>query len=132
MASIFTRIINGELPCYRIAEDDLFLAFLDIEPLRRGHVLIVPKQEIDKVYDAPDEYLQQWLLFAQPIARAIERSFDCRRCGISFIGLEVPHAHMHLVPINTADDLNFTRKPVKPSEDELKADQARLLAGMNV
>ena len=131
MASIFTRIINGEIPCYKIAENELFLAFLDIEPLRPGHVLVVPKIEVDKVFDAPDEYLQQWLVFARPVARAIEQAFDCKRCGLSFIGLEVPHAHMHLVPMNTADDLNFTRKPSKPSAEELKSDQERILACMN-
>lgn len=128
MPSIFTRIIEGEIPCYRIAENELFLAFLDIEPLREGHVLVVPKKEVDKVFDAPDEYLEQWLLFARPIARAIEQAFDCKRCGLSFIGLEVPHAHMHLVPISSADDLNFTRKPMKPSEEQLKASQDRILA----
>ena len=131
MSSIFTRIINGEIPCFRIAENELFLAFLDIEPLREGHVLVVPKIEVNKVFDAPDEYLQQWFLFARPVARAIEQAFDCKRCGVSFIGLEVPHAHMHLVPINTADDLNFTRKPLRPSEEALKASQAKILAHLN-
>lgn len=128
MASVFTKIINGEIPCYKIAENELFLAFLDIEPLREGHVLVVPKKEVDKVYDADDVYLQGWLLFARPIAKAIEAAFDCKRCGISFIGLEVPHAHMHLVPMNTANDLNFTNKPLRPSAEALKVVQERLLA----
>jgi len=127
MSSIFTKIINGEIPCFKIAEDDLFLAFLDIEPLRKGHVLVVPKKEVDKVYDAEDIYLQNWFLFAQPIARAIEKSINCKRVGISFIGLEVAHAHMHLVPINTANDLNFTQKPEKPSMEELKQIQSLIL-----
>lgn len=127
MASIFSKIIRGEIPCYKVAEDELFLAFLDIEPLRRGHVLIVPKVEIDKVYDAPDNYLQHWLLFAKPIAKAIEQTFDCKRVGISFIGLEVPHAHMHLVPISSANDLNFTQKPEKPSTEDLKQVQALIV-----
>jgi histidine triad (HIT) family protein len=127
MASIFSKIISGELPAYKIAENDLFLAFLDIEPLRKGHVLVVPKKEVDKVYDAEDAYLSNWLLFAKPIAKAIEQAFDCKRCGISFIGLEVPHAHMHLVPIETANDLNFTRPKLTLSETELKESQERIL-----
>lgn len=131
MSSIFTKIINGEIPCFKIAEDDLFLAFLDIEPLRKGHVLVVPKKEVDKVYDAEDIYLQNWFLFAQPIARAIEKSIDCKRVGISFIGLEVPHAHMHLVPIHTANDLNFTQKPEKPSMEELKQIQSLILNNLS-
>lgn len=128
MSSIFTKIINGEIPCFKIAENDLFLAFLDIEPLRPGHVLVVPKKEVDKVYDAEDIYLQQWFLFARPIAKALERVVPCERIGISFIGLEVPHAHMHLVPISTANDLNFTQKPAKPAMDELAAMQQRILS----
>jgi histidine triad (HIT) family protein len=131
MSSIFTKIINGEIPCYKIAENDLFLAFLDIEPLREGHVLVVPKQEVDKVYDASDEYLQNWFLFARPIARAIEKAIPCKRVGISFIGLEVPHAHMHLVPINTANDLNFTQKPGKPEPAALKNIQEKIIAHMH-
>jgi histidine triad (HIT) family protein len=127
MANVFTLIVNGELPSYKIAENELFYAFLDIEPLRKGHVLIVPKKEVDKVYDAADEYLMGWLLFAQPIARAIEKAFGCKRCGISFIGLEVPYAHMHVVPIDSADDINFTRTTTRLSEDELKECQARIL-----
>jgi len=128
MASVFSKIISGELPAYKIAEDELFIAFLDIEPLRKGHVLVVPKKEVDKVYDAEDDYLRNWLLFARPIAKAIEQAFDCKRCGISFIGLEVPHAHMHLVPIETANDLNFTRPKLTISETELKESQERILS----
>lgn len=130
MSSVFSKIINGDIPCYKIAEDELFIAFLDIEPLRRGHVLIVPKVEVDKVYEAPDIYLQQWFLFAKPIACAIEKAIECKRVGISFIGLEVPHAHMHLVPINTANDLNFTQKPEKPSAEELKEVQALIISNL--
>ncbi|MDI9319825.1 MAG: HIT domain-containing protein [Phycisphaerales bacterium] len=130
MSSIFTKIINGEIPCFKIAENALFLAFLDIEPLRMGHVLVVPKKEVDKMYEAEDIYLQNWLLFAQPIARAIEKSISCKRVGISFIGLEVPHAHMHLVPINSANDLNFNQKPEKPSMEELKNIQSLILSNL--
>ena len=126
--SIFTKIISGEIPSYKIAEDDKFFAFLDIFPLRKGHVLVVPKKEIDKIFDLPAETLSQMLVFAQPIAKAIEKAFDCNRCGITVIGLEVPHAHMHLLPINTSNDLNFTQPKIKLSEEELKGVQRDILA----
>ena len=127
MASIFTKIIQGEIPCYKIAEDENFIAFLDITPIARGHVLVVPKQECDKIFDVNIEILSKWLVFAQPIAKAIEKTFPCKRCGISVIGLEVPHAHMHLVPINSADDLNFTRKKLTLTTDEMKEIQSTIL-----
>jgi histidine triad (HIT) family protein len=111
--TIFSKIINGEIPSYKIAESEKFIAFLDIEPLVTGHVLVVPKIEVDKIFDVPDDYLAAMLVFAKPIAQAIEKAFDCNRCGISVIGLEVPHAHMHLVPISSANDLNFTRPKAK-------------------
>lgn len=130
MAGIFSKIIAGEIPSYKIAENDNFYAFLDIFPLVKGHVLVVPKKEVDKVFDVDDSLLAEWLVFAKPIAKAIEKSFDCNRCGISVIGLEVPHAHMHLVPINTADDLNFTRPKLKLSEEEMKEVQAQILANL--
>ncbi len=128
--TIFSRIIAGEIPSYRIAENERFFAFLDIFPLREGHVLVVPKTETDKLFDLPDAYLGEMLLFARPIARAIEKAFDCNRCGISVLGLEVPHAHLHLVPINSSDDLNFTRPKPKASDDLLKKVQERILAAM--
>ena len=118
--TIFSKIINGEIPSYKIAEDENFYAFLDIFPLVKGHVLVVPKMEVDKVFDLPESYLSAMMVFAKPIAKAIEKSFDCNRCGISVIGLEVPHAHMHLLPINNADDLNFTREKLKLSKDEME------------
>lgn len=130
MAGIFSKIIAGEIPSYKIAEDDRFYAFLDIFPLVKGHVLVVPKKETDKIFDVEDSLLAEWLVFAKPIAKAIEKSFDCNRCGISVIGLEVPHAHMHLVPINTADDLNFTRPKLKLTEAELREVQQTILAGL--
>lgn len=130
MSSIFSKIIAGEIPAYRIAENDLFLAFLDVFPLVEGHVLVIPKQEVDKLFDASDELLREWLIFAKPIARAIEKSFDCRRCGISVIGLEVPHAHMHLVPINSADDLNFTRPKMKVEGSRMKEIQESIIANL--
>ena len=126
--TIFSKIIAGEIPSYKIAENDMFFAFLDVYPLAEGHTLVVPKIEIDKFFDVPDEYLREMLIFAKPIAKAIEAAFNCERCGISVIGLEVPHAHMHLVPINYADDLNFTRSKMKLSLEELKAAEQKILA----
>ena len=128
--SIFTKIINGEIASYKIAENDTFFAFLDIAPMAHGHVLVIPKMEVDKLFDLPADVLSKMLVFAQPIARAIERSFDCKRCGISVVGLEVPHAHMHLIPINSADDLNFTRKKLSVSESELQDAQRKILSGL--
>ena len=128
--TLFSKIIAGDIPSYKIAEDDRFFAFLDIFPLREGHVLVVPKTETDKFFDLSDADLSELLRFAKPIARAIEQSFPCNRCGISVIGLEVPHAHLHLVPIDSADDLNFTRPKLKMSPEELKVVQAKLLAAL--
>lgn len=129
--SIFSKIIAGEIPSYKIAENELFFAFLDIFPLVEGHVLVVPKVEVDKLLDVPDDYLQQLLLFARPIARAIEASFPCNRVGLAVIGLEVPHAHLHLVPISSADDLNFTRPKLKLTEQQLLSAQQAILSNLN-
>jgi histidine triad (HIT) family protein len=126
MSSIFSKIIQREIPAYIVAESDQFLAFLDVFPIREGHVLVVPKCEVDKWYDLPETFLQELLIFSQPIARAIETSFPCNRCGISIIGLEVPHAHLHLVPIDTADDLNFTRPKLKCNPEELAEVHSKL------
>ncbi|HJU46159.1 MAG TPA: HIT family protein, partial [Chitinophagaceae bacterium] len=100
---------------------------LDIAPLVEGHVLVIPKIEVDKLFDVPDDYLREMLVFAKPIAHTIEKAFDCNRCGISVVGLEVPHAHMHLIPINSADDLNFTRPKLKMSPEQMKATQEKIL-----
>lgn len=125
--SIFSKIITGEIPSYKIAEDEKFYAFLDIFPLQKGHTLVIPKIEVDNMFDLSDTYLQSLLVFAKPIAKAIERSFDCNRCGMAVVGIEVPHAHLHLVPINTADDLNFTRGKLKVDADEMKNIQQKIL-----
>ena len=125
--TIFSKIISGQISALKIAESEKFIAFLDIEPLAKGHVLVVPKIEIDKIFDMPDDYLSEILLFAKPIAHAIEKAFNCNRCGISVMGLEVPHAHIHLIPINSANDLNFTRTKLKLSQDELKTVQEKIL-----
>jgi histidine triad (HIT) family protein len=130
MSSIFTKIIRGEIPCYKIAEDLLFFAFLDIAPMAKGHVLVVPKMEVDHAFDLPAEILEGWMSFAQPIAKAIEAAFPCNRCGVSIIGIEVPHAHMHLIPIDNADDLNFTRAKLKLSAEELQEVQQKILEQM--
>ena len=128
--TIFSKIINGAIPSYKVAENELFIAFLDIAPLVRGHVLVVPKLEVDKIFDLPEDYLSRMLVFAQPIAKALEKEFDCNRCGIAVVGLEVPHAHMHLVPINSADDLNFNRKKLSLSKDEFGEIQRLITAAL--
>src|SRR5215472_2698107 len=129
--TIFSKIIAGEIPSYKIAEHQKFFAFLDIFPLREGHVLVVPKTEVDNLFDLPADYLNEILAFAQPIAKAIEKSFRCNRCGISVIGLEVPHAHIHLIPISSANDLNFTQPKPKASDDALKKAQEKILSNLN-
>ena len=128
--TIFSKIIAGEIPSYKIAENEKFFAFLDIFPLVKGHVLVVPKIEVDNLFDIPENYLSELLLFSQPIAKAIEKVFPCNRCGISVVGLEVPHAHLHLIPINSADDLNFTRPKLKLSAEELKEVQAKIIGAL--
>lgn len=128
--SIFSKIIKGEITSYKIAEDDYFLAFLDIHPLREGHVLIVPKTEIDKFFDLGENYLSRILVFAKPIAKAIEKSYSCNRCGLAVVGLEVPHAHLHLVPIDQIDDLNFHRPKLKLSEEQLKRVQEKIVGNL--
>ena len=128
--TIFSKIIAGEIPSYKIAENENFFAFLDIFPLREGHVLVVPKNETDKLFDLPDNYLSEILLFAKPIAHAIEKAFNCNRCGISVVGLEVPHAHIHLIPINSANDLNFVQAKPQASAESLKRVQDRIVANL--
>ncbi|MBS1762119.1 MAG: HIT family protein [Bacteroidetes bacterium] len=125
--SIFSDIISGKIPSHKIAEDDLFFAFLDIMPMAHGHVLVVPKTDVDKIYDLEDKYLERILIFAKPIAKAIEKAFPCKRCGFSVVGLEVPHTHLHLIPINTADDLNFTRKKLVVTQQQLEEDREKIL-----
>ena len=125
MPTIFTRIINREIPAHIVAEDDNFLAFLDINPLVTGHTLVVPKKEVDYIFDLDASTLTALTLFCQKVAAAIEKVVPCQRIGIAVIGLEVPHTHVHLVPLNTMDDINFSRPKLNPSPEELKqtADQ---------
>ena len=129
--TLFTKIINGEIPSFKIAENEKFYAFLDINPLVEGHTLVIPKLEVDKFFDMPDDYLAEIFLFAKPIATALERAFVCNRCALSVVGIEVPHAHMHLVPLNTVNDLNFTRKKLSPTKEQLKATQEKIMKAMN-
>ena len=126
--TIFSKIINGEIPAYKIAENDLFIAFLDIFPLQKGHVLVVPKIEVDKVFELPDDYLSQILIFAKPIAKAIEACFPCNRVSMVTVGLEVPHAHLHLIPINQADDLNFANPKLQLSKADFIAIQDAIIS----
>jgi len=128
--TIFSKIISGEIPSYKIKENNFFLAFLDVFPLVEGHVLVVPKLEVDKLFSLPDNYLSEILLFSKSIALAIEKSFNCKRCGLSVIGLEVPHAHVHLVPMNTADDLNFTREKLKIADNKMKEIQETIIKNL--
>jgi histidine triad (HIT) family protein len=128
--TIFSKIIAGDIPSYKIAENEHFIAFLDIMPLRKGHVLVVPKIEVDKIFDVPDTYLSGLLVFAKPIARAIEKSFDCNRCGVSVVGIEVPHAHVHLIPINDANDLNFLQPKLTLTAEEMKEVQNLIISNL--
>lgn len=121
MATIFSRIIAGEIPCYKVAENDKFFAFLDINPLVKGHTLVVPKQEIDYIYDLNDDDLAAMHVFAKSVARAIEKAFPCKKVGEAVIGLEVPHAHIHLIPIKKESDMLFSNPKLKLSDDEFKA-----------
>jgi len=120
MATIFTKIINGEIPCYKVAEDDRYFAFLDINPLKEGHTLVVPKQETDYVFDLDDEYLAGLIIFSKKVASAIKTAFPCNRIGIAILGLEVPHAHVHLVPMNSMEDINFKNTKLKFTPEEFR------------
>lgn len=120
MASIFSRIVNGEIPCYKIAEDDRFLAFLDVNPLVKGHTLVIPKKEQDYLFDIDDQEFMDLQLFAKKVAKNLKSHISCKRIGVAVIGLEVPHAHIHLIPINTIDDMNFSREKLKLTSEELQ------------
>jgi len=123
MATIFTKIVSGEIPSHKVHENDKFIAFLDINPLKAGHTLVVPKKEIDYIFDLPADLLSEILLFSKEVARKIESVVDCQRIGVSVIGLEVPHAHVHLIPMNSVSDMNFA-KPKLELDSEYMADLA--------
>ncbi len=120
MATVFTKIIKGEIPSYKVAEDDNFYAFLDINPLAKGHTLVVPKKEVDYMFDLDDETLAGLHIFAKKIAKAIEKAVPCKRIGTTVIGLEVPHAHLHLIPIKGINDMNFEKPKLKFTDEEFK------------
>jgi histidine triad (HIT) family protein len=128
MASIFTRIVQGEVPCYKIAENENFLAFLDVNPLVKGHTLVIPKQEQDYLFDLEDDSFVGLHLFAKEVAIQLKKHIACKRIGVAVIGLEVPHAHIHLIPLNEMDDMNFNRKKLTLSPEELTtiADELKL------
>jgi histidine triad (HIT) family protein len=121
MATIFTRIIQGEIPCHKIAENDKFIAFLDITPVAKGHTLVVPKQEVDYFFDLENDWLAEINMFSKEVAVKLQRAIPCRRIGVAIIGLEVPHAHVHLIPLNTMADINFSAERLKFTQDELAA-----------
>jgi histidine triad (HIT) family protein len=118
MATIFSRIVNGEIPCHKIAEEKDYFAFLDISPLAKGHTLVVPKEETDYIFDMKDEKLAGMMVFAKRVARAIGKAVPCKKVGVAVLGLEVPHAHIHLIPINDLGDINFGRPKLKFTEEE--------------
>ncbi len=119
MPSIFTRIVHGEIPCHKIAENENFLAFLDINPLTEGHTLVIPKREVDYIFDLEDTELAQLMVFAKNVAKMIREAIPCLRIGVSVIGLEVPHTHVHLIPMNSMDDINFANPKLKLTHEEL-------------
>ena len=121
MASIFTRIINGEIPSYKVAEDEHYYAFLDINPLQKGHTLVVPKREEDYLFDLTDEELAGMMLFAKKVAKAIKKSIPCQRVGVAVVGLDVPHAHIHLVPLVEGNELNFSNPKKQFPKEEMEA-----------
>jgi histidine triad (HIT) family protein len=126
MPSVFSKIINREIPAHIVLEEDRFIAFLDVMPLVHGHVLVVPKKEVDYIFDLDDADLGDMMVFAKKVASALRKAVKCRRIGVSVIGLEVPHTHVHLVPMDSADDLNFTRPKLKPTTEELRETAERI------
>ncbi len=120
MSSVFTKIINREIPAHIVAEDDRYIAFLDVNPLVQGHVLVVPKEEVDYIFDLPDDLLAGLQVFSKKVAKGIKAAVPCKRVGVAVIGLEVPHTHVHLVPLNTMNDINFTKPKLNPAKEELE------------
>lgn len=127
MSSIFSKIISGEIPSHKIAEEEDFLAFLDVSPLVEGHVLCIPKKEVDYIFDLDDDVLQRLMVFSKKVAKVLEKAIQCKRVGVTVIGLEVPHAHVHLIPITTMDDMNFSRPKLTPSQEELASTAQKIL-----
>ena len=119
MASLFSKIVSGDIPCHKVAENDKFLAFLDLNPIREGHTLVIPKIEVDYIFDVEDKLLGEMMIFSKSVAKKIKTSFPCNRVGVTVIGLEVPHAHIHLIPIDTLNDMSFSQEKMSPSQEEL-------------
>ena len=130
MATIFSKIVKGDIPCYKIAEDERFFAFLDINPVMKGHTLVIPKRENDYLFALDDEELAAMMVFAKKVAKAIEKAVPCKRIGVAVIGLEVPHAHIHLIPITQEGDLDFKKEHVHLSEDEFREVQRRIVENL--
>ena len=130
MATIFSRIVKGEIPCYKIAEDERFFAFMDINPVQKGHTLVIPKRENDYIFNLTDDEIGAMMVFAKKVAKAIEKAVPCKRIGVAVIGLEVPHAHIHLIPITQEGDMDFKKEHVKMSEEEFKEVQKRIVENL--
>jgi histidine triad (HIT) family protein len=128
MSTIFSRIVSKEISCFSVHENDEFLAFLDVYPLVKGHTLVIPKIEVDYIFDLDDELLQRMMVFSKDVARKLKNTFQCKKIGVSVVGLEVPHAHIHLIPINSIDDMNFSREKLKLSQDQLREIQSNILS----
>jgi histidine triad (HIT) family protein len=130
MATLFSRIVAGEIPCYKVAENDKFLAFLDISPLQKGHTLVIPKTEVDYIFDLDDALLGEMMVFAKKVSKAVRSTFPCKKVGVAVIGLEVPHAHIHLIPINKMADMDFSQPKLTLSPEELKGISTQLHAAI--
>ena len=130
MATIFSRIVKGEIPCYKIAEDERFFAFMDINPVQKGHTLVIPKREDDYLFNLADDEIGAMMVFAKKVAKAIEKAVPCKRIGVAVIGLEVPHAHIHLIPITQEGDMDFKKEHVKLTEEEFKEVQKRIVENL--
>ena len=128
MSTIFSKLVSKEISCFSIHENDEFLAFLDVNPLVKGHTLVIPKMEVDYIFDLDDAVLQRMIVFSKDVARKLKDTFPCKKIGISVVGLEVPHAHIHLIPINSIDDMNFSREKLKLSQDQLREIQSNILS----
>lgn len=126
--SIFSKIVSGDIPAHIVAEDAEFLAFLDVSPLVMGHVLVIPKKEVDYIFDIEDETYAKLTLFAKKVAVAVKQAFPCKKVGVAVIGLEVPHAHIHLIPMNNVSDMNFAKEKLKPSQEQLAEAAAKIKA----
>ncbi len=130
MATIFSRIVKGEIPCYKIAENERFFAFMDINPVQKGHTLVIPKREDDYIFNLADDEIGAMMVFAKKVAKAIEKAVPCKRIGVAVIGLEVPHAHIHLIPITQEGDMDFKKEHVKLTEEEFKEVQKRIVENL--